>query len=90
MSHRDFQTELVSQLCGVDSTGVPTKRSADHIPVAIAMVIDASLKVTQGCRICQRCHQVDKKRNLTSWKCQSCNVALCLIVDRNCVAEWHR
>uniref|UniRef100_A0A4W6G6E2 PiggyBac transposable element-derived protein domain-containing protein n=1 Tax=Lates calcarifer TaxID=8187 RepID=A0A4W6G6E2_LATCA len=83
MSHRDFQTELVSQLCGVDSTGVPTKRSADHIPIAIAMVIDASLKVTQGCRICQRCHQVDKKRNLTSWKCQSCNVALCLIVDRN-------
>ncbi|XP_041652018.1 piggyBac transposable element-derived protein 4-like [Cheilinus undulatus] len=90
MSHKDFLIELVSQLCGLDSTGMPTRRSADHISVAIAMVTDASMKATQGRRICQHCHQVDKKRHLTPWKCQSCDVALCLIVDRNCFAEWHR
>lgn len=90
MSHKDFQAELVSQLCGVDSTGVPMKRSTDHVPVPIAMVTDASQKATQGRRTCQRCLQVEKKRKMTPWKCQSCDVALCLIVDRNCFAEWHR
>uniref|UniRef100_A0A673AIN1 PiggyBac transposable element-derived protein domain-containing protein n=1 Tax=Sphaeramia orbicularis TaxID=375764 RepID=A0A673AIN1_9TELE len=89
MAHKDFQNELVSQLCGVGSASVPIQKSVGHFPIAIATVTDASLKATQGRRVCQRCSQVDKKRNLTPWKCQSCNVALCLIVDRNCFAEWH-
>ncbi|XP_041836536.1 piggyBac transposable element-derived protein 3-like [Melanotaenia boesemani] len=90
MSHKDFQTELVTKLCGVDSTCMPSNRSTNHIPVAIARVTDPSLKATQGPRICQRCHRVDKKRYLTPWKCQSCDVALCLVLDRNYFAEWHR
>ncbi|XP_041838186.1 piggyBac transposable element-derived protein 3-like [Melanotaenia boesemani] len=89
MSHKDFQTELVAQLCGVDRSGRPAKKSADHIPVPIAVVTDTSQKATQGRRSCQRCHQVDKKRNLTPWKCKACDLALCVIVDRNCFAEWH-
>jgi len=47
MSHKDFQRELVSQLCAVDGMGVSTKRSADHIPVPIDVVTDVSLKATQ-------------------------------------------
>ena len=90
MSHKDFQKQLVSQLCGVDGMGVSTKRRADQIPVPITVATDASLKATQGRRSFLHCHQVDKKRNLTPWKCQSCDVALCLVVDRNCFAEWHK
>lgn len=90
MTHKNFQSELVSQLCGVDKRGVPISRSTDHVPVAIALATDAKEKATQGRRICQRCQQVDKKRNLTPWKCKSCDVALCVIVDRNCFEEWHR
>ncbi|XP_028268778.1 piggyBac transposable element-derived protein 4-like [Parambassis ranga] len=89
MTHKEFQIELASQLCGVDKTCVPTKRKAEHIPVPITVVTDPSLKATQGRRVCQHCNQ-DKKRNLTPWKCQSCDVALCLIVDRNCFADWHK
>ncbi|XP_028254268.1 piggyBac transposable element-derived protein 4-like [Parambassis ranga] len=89
MSHKDFQTELLSQLCGVDHAGIPCKRSTDHIPVAIAKVTDASMKATHGRRICQQCHLLDK-RSLTPWKCKSCDVPLCLIVDRNCFEEWHK
>lgn len=90
MSHKNFLSELVSQLCGVDQTGVPINRRAEHVPVPIAEVTDASQKATQGRKTCQRCLLVDKKRSLTPWKCESCDVALCLIVDRNCFKEWHR
>ena len=85
MTHKDFLAELVSQLCGVEKTGVPSNRSTDHVPVAIATATDAREKATQGRRTCQRCQQVDKKRNLTPWKCKRCDVPLCVIVE-----EWHR
>ncbi|XP_049425710.1 piggyBac transposable element-derived protein 4-like [Epinephelus fuscoguttatus] len=89
MTHKNFLTQLVSELCGVDKTGTPINRSNQHVPVAIATVTDASQKATQGRRACQRCQQVDKKRNLTPWRCKSCDVPLCVIVDRNCFEEWH-
>ncbi|KAM3871364.1 piggyBac transposable element-derived protein 4-like [Diretmus argenteus] len=88
MTHKDFMTELVGQLCGVGTTGVPINRKAEHIPVAIAMSTDPRLKATQGRRICQNCHQLGR-RNLTAWKCKSCDAALCLIIGRNCFEEWH-
>ena len=61
MSHKDFQRELVSKLCGVDGMSVSTKRRADHIPVPITVGADASLKATQGRSSCLHCHQVDRK-----------------------------
>ncbi len=89
-THKNFLIELVSQLCGVHRTGVPINRSADHVPVAIAVATETKDKATQGRRTCQHCHLVDHKRNLTPWKCKSCDVPLCVIVDRNCFEEWHR
>lgn len=53
--------QIASQPCGVDSTGEPTKRSTDHIPVAIVVVTDAELNATQNCRVCQRRHRMDKQ-----------------------------
>lgn len=90
MTHKNFLVELVSQLCGVDKAGAVIQRSTDHVPVAIDVATDVKKKATQGRRICHRCQQVEKKRNLTPWKCKACDVALCLIVDRNCFEEWHR
>ncbi|KAF3834192.1 hypothetical protein F7725_025396 [Dissostichus mawsoni] len=84
--------ELVSQLCGVDRTGLSIKRSAHHVPVAITVATYASEKATQGRRTCQHCHEVIRRRNLTPWKCKACDVALCVIVHRNSfeLAQWHR
>lgn len=90
LTHKDFLVELVSQLRGVDSTGVPNSRKTDHVAVAIVAETDTSQRATQGRRICQYCHQVDKKRNLTPWKCKSCDVALCVILNRNCFEKWHK
>ncbi|KAM3860425.1 piggyBac transposable element-derived protein 4-like [Diretmus argenteus] len=90
MTHKNFMVELVSQLCGVSSTGVPINRSSPHVPVAITVAGNANEKATKGRRICQHCHQMHNKRNLTPWKCKSCDVALCVILDRNCFEEWHR
>ena len=90
MTHKNFLSQLVSELCDVDKTGTPNKRSTQHVPVAIATAADASQKATQGRRTCQHCHQVDKKRNLTPWRCKACDVPLCVIVDRNCFEKWHK
>ena len=90
MTHKDFVTELVSQLCEVNMAGVPIQRSNNHVPVAIAISAEAKGKATQGRRSCQHCLQVSKRRNLTPWRCKACDVALCVIVDRNCFEEWHK
>ncbi|CAB1338355.1 unnamed protein product [Coregonus sp. 'balchen'] len=90
MTHKNFVAELVAQLCGVTQTGVPLQKSTSHVPVAIANVAEAKDKATAGRRVCQRCKQVDKKRFVTPWKCKACDVALCVIVDRNCFEEWHK
>lgn len=90
MTHKNFLVELVSQLCGVDKTGVPVNRSTGHVPFAVAVATDAKEKATKGRRTCQHCHQVDKKRNLTPGSASPVTCTLCVIVDRNCFEEWHR
>ncbi|CAJ1048591.1 piggyBac transposable element-derived protein 4-like [Xyrichtys novacula] len=81
MTHKDFMVELGCQLCGVDKTGVPQSRRADHVPAG---------QPNKGRKRCQRCLQVDNKRNDTPWMCQACGVALCVLLDRNCFLEWHK
>ncbi|XP_057687108.1 piggyBac transposable element-derived protein 4-like [Corythoichthys intestinalis] len=88
MSRKDFQTELAAQLCGVDWSDRTSSKIPGHVPVPIAVVTDSRLKTTQGRRKCKHCHQMGR-RNLTPWMCKSCNVSLCVILDRNCFEEWH-
>ncbi|XP_049900252.1 piggyBac transposable element-derived protein 4-like [Epinephelus moara] len=90
MTHKDFMVELVSQLCGMDKEGVPQSRRADHVPVPIVTATDASQKATKGRQRCKHCLQVDNRRSDTPWKCQACDVPLCVVVDRNCFSEWHK
>uniref|UniRef100_A0A3Q3ENX6 PiggyBac transposable element-derived protein domain-containing protein n=1 Tax=Kryptolebias marmoratus TaxID=37003 RepID=A0A3Q3ENX6_KRYMA len=87
MTHKDFMVELVCQLCGVEKAGVPQSRREDHIPVPIISATDAGQKATKGRLKCKRCREVDNKRTDTPWKCQACDVPLCLILDRNCFFE---
>jgi len=90
MTHKNVMADLVSQLCGVEKTGLPINRSAHHIPVAITAATDVREKATQGRRTCKHCHETHGRRNLTPWKCKACDVALCVVVDRNCFEAWHR
>ncbi|XP_030012473.1 piggyBac transposable element-derived protein 3-like [Sphaeramia orbicularis] len=88
MTHKDFMVELLCQLCGVDNSGVPQSRKTSHVPVPIASTIDPSQKATKGRLKCKHCLE-NNKRSDTPWKCEACDVALCLVVDRNCFREWH-
>ncbi|KAM3875240.1 piggyBac transposable element-derived protein 4-like [Diretmus argenteus] len=93
-SHKDFQAELVSQLCGVEITGVPApaNRKVSHVPVPCpqAMPTETRQKATAGRLQCTLCNQQQpKRRSLTIWKCKACKVPLCLIPDRNCFEKWH-
>ena len=89
MTHKDFMVELVCQLCGIDKTGVPQSRRADHVPVPIYPDTDSGQKATKGRLRCHRCQQVNNRRRDTPWKCQACDVPLCLVLDRNCFVDWH-
>ncbi|KAJ8262288.1 hypothetical protein GJAV_G00164750 [Gymnothorax javanicus] len=50
--------------------------------------IDPSQKATKGRKLCVLCSK--EKNGLKSiWKCDACNVPLCLVADRNCFRDWH-
>ncbi|KAJ8333166.1 hypothetical protein SKAU_G00420620 [Synaphobranchus kaupii] len=50
--------------------------------------VEVSQKATAGRKRCVHC-LASKKHMSTIWQCQTCNVALCVIADRNCFLEWH-
>uniref|UniRef100_A0A087X5I5 Zgc:162611 n=1 Tax=Poecilia formosa TaxID=48698 RepID=A0A087X5I5_POEFO len=89
MTHKDFMVELMCQLCGMSKEGISQSRRADHVPVAISTVTDSAQKGSKGRLKCRHCLQY-KKRHDTPWKCQACDVPLCVAVDRNCFLEWHK
>ncbi|KAJ8369439.1 hypothetical protein SKAU_G00094670 [Synaphobranchus kaupii] len=59
------------------------------ITIVDTSLTESHLKATEGRKYCVLCAQ-DKKRNKTIWKCESCNVPLCLTADRNCYRAWHK
>ncbi|XP_039659942.1 piggyBac transposable element-derived protein 4-like [Perca fluviatilis] len=89
MSHRDFLQELTAQLCGVTVKTPPAQTRSSHVPVAIAKILDVSRKASYGRRPCVNCRQTRKAKQATPWKCKECDVALCVISDRNCFEAWH-
>ncbi|XP_053351649.1 piggyBac transposable element-derived protein 4-like [Clarias gariepinus] len=88
LAHKEFVLQLVSELCGVEKTGIPTKRQSDHLPVACAKEFNSANRATVGRRRCQNCAGKGV-RNTTPWKCKACDTPLCLMLDRNCFGEWH-
>ncbi len=85
MSRQDFQEELSAQLLGVPLDGRPEKSAShDHFPVPTNNGQDKSQRASMGRRQCTLC-----KRS-TPWKCEECNVGLCLQLERNCFREYHK
>ncbi|XP_034531492.1 piggyBac transposable element-derived protein 4-like [Notolabrus celidotus] len=89
MNHRAFLEELTAQLCGVTVAAPAAKAQCSHMPVAISQQSDSSKKASYGRKTCIRCRQTRKLNLSTPWKCKECDVALCLIQDRNCFDAWH-
>ncbi|CAM4573311.1 unnamed protein product [Leuciscus chuanchicus] len=91
MTHKQFMEQLIAELCGVSQKVAPTQTSSDHVPVPGAELgSDAKNICTVGCKICVLCKGQLGKRQDTPWKCQACNVHLCLQLNRNCFQEWHK
>ncbi|XP_016331495.1 piggyBac transposable element-derived protein 4-like [Sinocyclocheilus anshuiensis] len=82
MTRQNFQELLAAQLTGVPLDSSPKER-CDHLPVPVSDTQDLSQRARMGRRRCIRC-----KRS-TPWKCQECDVGLCLQLDRNCFREHH-
>ncbi|XP_045891389.1 piggyBac transposable element-derived protein 4-like [Micropterus dolomieu] len=89
MTHKAFLEELTAQLCGVTVAVPPAKPQSGHIPVAISKQTDASKRASYGRKTCLHCRQTRQANQSTPWKCKECDVALCLIADRNCFEAWH-
>ncbi len=91
MSHKEFMEQLVMELCGVSQKAAPKQTNSDHVPVPGAeLTLDARNVATVGRRSCVHCKAVHNKKQLTPWKCKTCNVHLCLQLNRNCFQEWHK
>lgn len=88
MTRQAFQEKLSAQLLGVTvATSKPkTAPAQNHFPVPTANPdgLEKEQKATVGRRKCALC-----KRS-TPWRCEGCNVGLCLQLDRNCFRDFHQ
>ncbi|KTF72057.1 hypothetical protein cypCar_00048878 [Cyprinus carpio] len=87
MTHKEFMEELIAELCGVSQKIPPKRTSADHVPFPGT---EQTSDATTGHRTCGLCKAKHGKRQDTPWKCQACDVHLCVQVKRNCFLEWHK
>ncbi|XP_058623214.1 piggyBac transposable element-derived protein 4-like [Onychostoma macrolepis] len=87
MTHKEFMEELIAELCGVSQKITPKRTSVDHVPVPGA---EQASDATAGRRTCVLCKAKHDKRQDTPWKCQACDVHLCVQLKRNCFLEWHK
>ncbi|XP_048014555.1 piggyBac transposable element-derived protein 4-like [Megalobrama amblycephala] len=91
MTHKEFMEQLTAELCGVSQKEALKQTSIDHVPVPGAELTSDVRKIaTTGRRICAHCKAVFGKKQQTPWKCQACDVHLCLQLNRNCFQEWHK
>uniref|UniRef100_A0A672KS12 PiggyBac transposable element-derived protein domain-containing protein n=1 Tax=Sinocyclocheilus grahami TaxID=75366 RepID=A0A672KS12_SINGR len=91
MTHDQFMEEFIAELCGVTPKAAPKQFSTDHVPIPGAELTSNVRRIaTVGRRICVHCKAVHGKKEQTPWKCQACDVHLCLQLNRNCFQEWHK
>ncbi|KAM3872246.1 piggyBac transposable element-derived protein 4-like [Diretmus argenteus] len=86
MTRQAFQEKLCAQLLGAPMRGRCVRPPThDHFPIPTATTSPGkSKKATKGRWECHLC----KKK--TPWKCEECNVGLCLQIDRNCFRNYHK
>ncbi|KAM9428372.1 piggyBac transposable element-derived protein 4-like isoform 1-T1 [Salvelinus alpinus] len=63
---------------------VEVKRPCYPVPIIDPTTVDTSQRKSSGRKKCCLC-----KESQTNWQCESCQVALCMIPDRNCFRVWH-
>nr|XP_046216191.1 piggyBac transposable element-derived protein 4-like isoform X1 [Oncorhynchus gorbuscha] len=63
---------------------VEVKRPCYPVPIIDPTTVDSSQRKSGGRKKCCLC-----KESQTNWQCESCQVALCMIPDRNCFRVWH-
>jgi len=80
-THRAYVEQLVAELCGVTVGALPAQRRSGHTPVPISIPV-SRLR-------CDKCKADGLPRKDTSWKCNECDVPLCLQPERNCFHMWH-
>ncbi|XP_059402818.1 piggyBac transposable element-derived protein 4-like [Carassius carassius] len=91
MTRKEFMEELIAELCDMSQKAAPKQSSTEHVPIPGAeLTSDDRRNATVGRRICVHCKAVHGKRLQTPWKCQACDVHLCLQLNRNCFLEWHK
>lgn len=85
--------ELTVQLCGVTVAVATAKEQSVHLPVAISEQTDASKRGSGPLQtvflVFLQCTQVHSGQSVYPWKCRECDLALCLIADRNYFVTWH-
>ncbi|XP_033855228.3 piggyBac transposable element-derived protein 4-like [Acipenser ruthenus] len=93
-----FRKKLLFELCGEQlpaempsSSSAPASRMM-HLPAPIVdpASVEKGQKASAGRRKCQHCKDFGRGQMSTPWQCKTCNVPLCLVLDRNCFIEWHR
>lgn len=89
LTHKDFMEELVAELCGVKDETPVKATSGLHFAVPGVEVAEKRMKATAGRKYCAYCTLQGERRSKTPWKCQDCNVYLCIQPDRNCFKNWH-
>ncbi|XP_010867141.2 piggyBac transposable element-derived protein 4 isoform X1 [Esox lucius] len=99
MTRHAFIEELTTTLCGMTITlrkelkwrNTRLRRKTTHVPVLVEMPIPVR-KQSYVKKVLKRCLQCKKNGvNIDSqWKCQECQVALCINPDRKCFHEWHQ
>ncbi|XP_063078352.1 piggyBac transposable element-derived protein 4-like [Engraulis encrasicolus] len=88
LTRQQFQEELAAHLLGVTlKTGQPNPPpppTRHHLPVPCSSGQTKGQRASMGRRRCKLC-----SRN-TPWKCDVCDVGLCLVPDRNCYWQYHQ
>ncbi|XP_035391616.1 piggyBac transposable element-derived protein 4-like isoform X1 [Electrophorus electricus] len=94
LTQKRFREVLCMELAGggqpQESLQVPIQTKGPEqmqngcLPVPVCKLsTEPHLKASQGRRKCVHC------KMKTMFRCRSCNVSLCMVVDRLCFTEWH-
>ena len=95
VTQKDFRKRLVLEILqqggqtstSSRTTGILPESSVrvDHCPVPISECTrEKASKATHGRKNCKLCFLFYKNEQKSPWKCEKCNVPLCLQLDRNC------
>ncbi|CAB1336657.1 unnamed protein product [Coregonus sp. 'balchen'] len=72
-----------------DGSWTTVLRQTDHVPVPCKPPVCKRKRASLECRSYKYCLDEWNHTHKTPWKCKVCEVAQCVIPDRNCFEKWH-